>query len=146
MIIWSRWGILVILFFGLGVLLGFILMLVVGAPSSAGSLPGVFIGIGLMLSTVALYFFNKYVVDRHLDAPRAAVVYEKLAEPVRLDNGAVQTHRAIPLRHPETGQQLTTKPTSTLFFIPVRYWVFVLPAIGFIVFATSLVAVLSGRP
>ena len=41
-----------------------------------------------------------------------------------------RTHRVIPILHPETGQQVMTNPTSTLFFVPLRYWPFVLGGLG----------------
>jgi len=140
-IIWSRWGIVVLLFFGLGVGLGFIVMNLVGIHENGGPVAGVFVGIGFILSAVALFFFNREVVQKHLDKPRLAVVYEKLAEPTKSENGVVQTHRAIPVLHPETGQQLVTQPTSSFFFIPVKYWVFVLPAIGLVVLVINLIGV-----
>jgi len=142
MIIWSRWGIVVLLFIGLGIGLGFAIAGILGLIAPSGPRNGVFVGIGFMLSAVGLYFFNKHVVDKHLDKPRAAVVYEKLPEPVRLENGAVQTHRAIAVTHPETGQQLVTKPTSSFFFVPVRYWPFVLGGLGALVFLINLVALI----
>ena len=108
MIIWSRWGIVVLLFFGLGVGLGFLLMNLVGIHENGGPVAGIFVGLGFVLSGVALYFFNRFVVGHYIDKPQAAVLYEKLAEPVRAENGSVQTHRAIPVLHPETGQQIVT--------------------------------------
>lgn len=143
MIIWSRWGIVVLLFIGLGVGLGFAIAGILGLVESSGPRNGVFVGIGFMLSAVGLYFFDKYVLDKHLDKPRAAVIYEKLAQPVKLENGATQTHRAIPVTHPETGQQLVTKPTSTFFFVSVRYWPFVMGGLGILVFIINLVVLLA---
>ena len=145
MIIWSRWGIVVLLFFGLGVGLGFIIMAILGIHERSGPVNGIFVGLGFLLSGVGLYFFNKHVVDKHLDKPRLAVIYEKLAEPVRAENGAVTTHRVVPVVHPETGQQIVTKPTSSFFFVPVRYWVYVLPAIGLLVLLINLVVLLATR-
>ena len=146
MIIWSRWGIFVLLFLGLGIGLGFAIGGILGLIESSGPRNGVFVGIGFMLSAVGLYFFNKYVIDKHLDKPRAAVIYQKLAEPVRNENGTVQTHRAIAVTHPETGQQLVTKPTSSFFFVPVRFWPFVIGALGILVFLINLVVLIaSGR-
>ena len=145
MIIWSRWGIVVLLFFGLGVGLGFLLMALLGIRESGGAVPGIFVGLGFILSGAGLYFFNKHVVDKHLDKPRAAVIYEKLAEPVRAENGTVQTHRVVPILHPETGQQLVTKPTSSFFFVPIKYWVYVLPSIGLFVLIINVVVALTAR-
>jgi len=74
MIIWSRWGIVVLLFFGLGVGLGFLVMALLGIHEKSGPVNGIFVGLGFILSAVALYFFNREVVQKHLDKPRQAVV------------------------------------------------------------------------
>jgi len=46
--------------------------------------------------------------------------------------------------HPETGQPLVTQPTSSFFFVPVKYWVYVLPAIGLLVLVINLVVLVVG--
>ena len=46
MIIWTRWGILAFLFVGVGVGLGFLLANLTGLVRPAGSINGVFVGIG----------------------------------------------------------------------------------------------------
>jgi len=130
MIIWSRWGIVVLLFFGLGVGLGFLVMALLGIHEKSGPVNGIFVGLGFILSAVALYFFNREVVQKHLDKPRQAVVY--------------QEGRALPVLHPETGQPLVTQPTSSFFFVPVKYWVYVLPAIGLLVLVINLVVLVVG--
>ena len=130
MIIWSRWGIVVLLFVGLGVALGFLLMAALGIRENSGAVPGIFIGIGFILCAVALFFFDREVLQKHLDKPRAAVIYEG--------------GRAIPVLHPETGQQLVTQPSSSFFFIPVKYWVYVLPAIGLLLLVINTIVVLTG--
>ncbi|HEY1531075.1 MAG TPA: hypothetical protein VGF80_09685 [Galbitalea sp.] len=144
MIIWSWWGIFVLLFVGAGVGIGFAIGAAFGALRDTGSQNGVFVGIGFVVSSVGLWFFNKYVVDRHLDKPRQSVVYQPLAEPVKHPNGSTQTHVAVPVLHPTTGEPLWTKPRSTFFFVPVRYWPFVLGALGVIVFLINLIVVLAG--
>lgn len=144
MIIWSRWGIVVLLFIGAGIALGFGVGAAFGAIRSSGAHNGVFVGLGFVLSSIGLWFFNKYVVERHLDKPRQSVVYQPLAEPVKLENGTTQTHQVIPVLHPTTGQPLWTKPTSTFFFVPVKYWPFVLGGLGVVVFLINFVIVLAG--
>lgn len=141
MIIWSRWGIVVLLFIGLGVLLGFTLAGVTGLAESSGPVNGVFVGIGFVLSAALLWLFVRLVVGRHIDRPRPAAIHEKLAEPIRHENGSVQTHRVIPVLHPETGQQIYTNPVSTFFFVPLRFWPFVLAGLGVIVLVVNLVVV-----
>ena len=145
MIIWSRWGIVVLLFFGLGVGLGFLVMTLFGIHERSGAVPGIFIGIGFMLSAVALWFFSKKVVGTYIDKPQPAVLYEKLAEPIKHENNTVQTHRVIPVLHPETGQQIMTRPTSSFFFVPIALWVYLLPVIGLIVLVINLVVLLTGN-
>lgn len=144
MIIWSRWGIVVLLFVGLGVALGFGIGAALGLIQPSGPVNGVFVGIGLMLSGAILWVFTKVVVGRHIDKPVAAAVWEQLAEPTVDESGRPQTHRSIPLLHPETGQQIVTQPVSTFFFIPLRYWAFVLPAIGLLVLVINLIALANG--
>jgi hypothetical protein len=141
MIIWSRWGIVVLLFVGLGVLLGFGLAAAFGLVQDSGAQNGVFVGIGLVLSAVALFVFVRLVVGTHIDKPKPAAIYEKLAEPITHENGSVQTHRVIPVLHPETGQQVYTNPSSTFFFIPLRFWPFLLAALGLVVLVVNLVVV-----
>ena len=144
MIIWSRWGIVVLLFVGAGIAIGFGIGAAFGAIRSSGAHNGVFVGIGFMVSAVGLWFFDKYVVDRHLDKPRQSVVYQQLAEPITHPNGATQTHAAVPVLHPTTGEPLWVKPRSTFFFVPVRYWPFVLGGLGVIVFLINLIIVVAG--
>jgi hypothetical protein len=143
MIIWSRWGILVLLFVGLGVLLGFALAGITGLAAPSGPINGVFIGLGFILSAGLLWVFTRFVVGTHIDKPQPAVLYEKLAEPVRDENNALRTHRVIPVLHPETGQQIMTRPVSTFFFVPIRYWPYVLGALGAIIFVINLVVVVT---
>ena len=144
MIIWSRWGIVVLLFVGAGVGLGFLVMNLVGIRAASGAVPGIFVGIGFLLSSIGLWAFSKFVVGTYIDKRQPAVMWEQLAEPVVAGNGAKQTHRVIPILHPETGQQVYTNPVSTFFFIPIRFWVFVLPAIGAVILVINLVIVVSG--
>ena len=143
MIIWSRWGIVVLLFVGLGVLLGFALATIFGLVEASGPQNGVFIGVGLVLSAALLFVFVRLVVGIHIDKPKPAAIYEKLAEPIRHENGSVQTHRVIPVLHPETGQQVVTNPVSTFFFVPLRFWPFLLAGIGLIVLVVNLVVLVT---
>jgi hypothetical protein len=144
MVIWSRWGILVFLFIGLGVLLGYAVGGALGMIQPSGPSSGVFVGIGFVLSAGLLWAFTKFVMGTHLDKPRPAVMHEQLAEPVRDENGVTQTHRVLPVLHPETGQQVTTNPVSTFFFVPMKYWPFVLAGLGVLVFAINLVRLTNG--
>lgn len=139
MIIWTRWGILAFLFFGIGVGLGFALKAVVGLGASSGAVDGVFVGIGFLIAAGGLYAFERFVVRVHLDKPRALYVTEQLAEPVPGPDGRMQTQRSVPAVHPETGVPVVYQPRSSLFFIPMRFWPFILGGIGVVSLVVNLV-------
>jgi hypothetical protein len=143
MIIWSRWGIVVLLFIGLGIGLGFAIGGATGLIERSGPVNGVFIGIGMLLSAALLWVFNRFVVGVHIDKPKPAVMYEQLPEPVVDENNVRRTHRVIPILHPETGQQVWTNPTSTFFFVPLRFWPFVLGGLGVLLTIVNLVLTLA---
>ena len=42
------------------------------------------------------------------------------------------THRLVPVVNQETGQQVFSRPSSTLFFIPLRFWPYAVAAVGVI--------------
>ncbi|CAN5218190.1 hypothetical protein BH11ACT3_BH11ACT3_25840 [soil metagenome] len=144
MIIWSRWGIFVMAFVGIGIGLGFILKAIVGVKANGGAPVGVFVGIGFILAAGLLYLAVRQLVGKVIDKPTPAVGYVQLAEPIKHENGSVQTHQVVPLVDPATGQQAVRRPVSTLFFIPVRYWPFILGALGVLVFVINLIIVLTG--
>jgi hypothetical protein len=143
-IIWSRWGILVFPFIGVGVGLAFLLMTLVGSQSDSGPTAAMFMGAGYVLSAVGLWFFSTYVVERHLDKPQQAFFLQPLAQPVVHPNGARQTHTQLPMLHPETGQPIWTKPRSTFFFVPVRFWPYIFGIVGLVVFVGGVIGVLAG--
>ena len=134
-----------LLFVGLGVLLGFGLAALLGFADAGSASNGVFVGIGFMLSGIALWAFNGFVVGRYIDKPKAAFFYERLAEPQPMADGRMTNTRAVPVLHPETGEQVWSRPVSTFFFIPIRFWVFILPAIGLLIFVINLVGLLGGN-
>lgn len=132
MIIWSRWGILVFVFFGLSVGLGFALQGLL-APSVGSNSPAtnLFLGIGFLLGAAALWVFARHALPR-LDKAKPSFVYRKLQEPAVNEHGVRMTHRPVAVVNQETGQQIWTRPTSTFFFIPVRFWPYPIAAIGLI--------------
>src|SRR5688572_28967718 len=105
-IIWQRWGILAVLFLPLGVGIGFLLSAVVGIPATSGSLVGAFIGVGMVISAVIMWFVVRATVGKVIDKPRPAVITQQLAEPVVDPDGTRRTHRQVPITDPETGGQL----------------------------------------
>lgn len=145
MIIWTRWGILVLLFAGLGVLLGFLLrsILLPAGPLPTG-VEGIFIGIGLILAAPLLAVFDRLVMRRYLDKPRPMYVTQRFAQPVTAPDGSVHTERTVPAVHPDTGEPILITPSSSLFFIPVRFWPFVLGGIGILVLVINIVDVANG--
>lgn len=144
MIIWTRWGILAFLFVGVGVGVGFLLAAAFGMTGRSGPVTGVFVGIGLMIAAVGLFFFDRHVVQKHLDKPRALTVTRQLAEPYTHPDGRVQTHEVVPAVDGATGQPIVVRPQSTLFFIPVRFWPFVLAGIGLVVLVVNIVGLARG--
>ncbi|MGG7509810.1 hypothetical protein [Plantibacter sp. YIM 135249] len=130
MIIWSRWGILVFVFFGLSVGLGFALKALI-SPYSDNNSGGanVFIGTGFIIGAVALWAFAKFALPK-LDKPQPALIYQPLPEPVVNERGVKMTHRPVPVVNQETGQQVWTRPRSTFFFIPMGFWPYVIAAVG----------------
>jgi hypothetical protein len=142
-IIWSRWGILVLLAVMPGVLVGGLL----GTAFDGGSAgPGfaVFFGFGLVLSGLCVYLLDHFVIARHLDKPRQHVVLQPLAQPITHPNGVRQTHQQIPLVNPQTGEPVWVRPSSSLFFIPTRIWPFILAGIGILVTLVSAIRLLIG--
>lgn len=104
---------------------------------------GVFLGIGLILASVGYYFFDKHVVQARLDKPQTVTITRQLAEPYTHPDGKVQTHEAVPAVDPATGQAVVVKPQSSLFFIPTRFWAYILGGIGLIAIVTSLFSALN---
>ena len=140
MIIWSRWGILVVLFVGLGVLLGFLLMAILGFAGVRDSpTTGAFIGAGLVLASIALFFFDREVMQKHLDKARPMMLTQQFNPPITNPDGSLSYARQVQAVHPETGQPVVVKPTSSLFFIPVRFWPYLLAAIGLVVLISNVI-------
>ncbi|MFT4028654.1 MAG: hypothetical protein QM675_02160 [Protaetiibacter sp.] len=139
MIIWSRWGFLAFLFIGVGVGLGYLIKSIAGVQTNSGPTAGVFVGVGFLLSAVGLYFFDRYVVRRYLDKPRPLTVTRQLAEPYTHPDGRVQTHEVVPAVDGKSGEPIVVAPRSTLFFIPMAAWPFIIGLIGLVVLVINIV-------
>lgn len=146
MIIWSRWGIIAFFFVGIGIGLGFLLKAVVGLGRETGPVSGMFVGLGLLVAAVGLFVFDRFVVAKHLDRPRPMTVTRQLAVPYQHPDGRVQTHEAVPIVDQATGQQVIMRPRSTLFFIPMAIWPFVIAAIGLTAFVVGTVGTVNSLP
>ena len=143
MIVWSRWGILLLPVIGLGVATGFLVGAVVGAVAG-GALPqDLFAGLGLVVGGLYVWLFDRYALP-HLDPARQRFVLQPLAQPVTHPNGVRQTHQQVPLVDPQTGQPLWVRPRSSLFFVPVRFWPYVVAGIGLVLVVTSVVRLMLG--
>jgi hypothetical protein len=133
-IIWSRWGFLVLVPLALGAATGSLLAWSFLPGVRDGAAYGIFMGVGIMLGGLYTYFFDRYVIQRYLDKPRPQLVLERVQQP-----GGVQTHRQVPLVDPQTGQPLLVRPRSSLFFIPTRIWPTIYVVIGALAVFLSLV-------
>ena len=130
MIIWSRWGIVVFASIGISVGLGFILKAIFTPNVSINEPSGnILIGTGFLLGAIGLWAFSKYALPK-LDKPKAAIVYEKLPEPYVNERGVKMTQLPVAVVDPVTGEQVYNTPSSTFFYIPVRFWPYVVAAIG----------------
>ena len=144
MIIWSRWGILVFVMLGLGVGTGALLHLVVNPTVTDGPGFGLFMGVGLVMAGIYTYLLNHFVIAPHLDKPQPHVVLQALPQPYVHPNGVRQTHRQVPVLHPETGEPLYVRPRSSLFFVPVAAWPYVFAAVGITVTIGCAIATIVG--
>lgn len=132
MIIWTRWGIVVFVIFGLSVGVGFLLK-AIAAPGLATNAPqtNVFLGVGFLLGAVGCWAFDRFALAK-LDAPKPAVIQQQLTQPYVNEHGLTVKQETVPILHPQTGEQVFIRPRSTLFFIPVRFWAYPIAAIGVI--------------
>ncbi|MFT4109053.1 hypothetical protein [Propionicimonas sp.] len=112
MIIWSRWGFLSFLGFGLGVGLAFATASAFGLDTS-----GMLMGALIFLWAAAINFLLARLVYPRLDKPRQVTVTRQLPQPYTWPDGRVQTHEVVPALDPQ-GRAMWVTPRSSLFFIP----------------------------
>ncbi len=144
MIIWTRWGIFAFLFAGVGIGLGFLMKAALGIGRvTESSVTGIFVGLGLVIAAVGLFFFDRFVVRAHLDKPRQLTFTRPLAQPYTHPDGRVQTHEVVPAVDPQSGQPLVVAPRSSLFFIPLRFWPYILGGLGVLILAVNFVVFLA---
>jgi hypothetical protein len=111
MIIWSRWGFLSFLGFGVGVALA------LGSASLIGLTGGPAMGALVFFWAAMVNLLLAYQVYPRLDRPKLMTFTRLLPQPFTGPDGRVQTYEVVPALDPD-GQQVWTKPRSTLFFIP----------------------------
>lgn len=137
MIIWSRWGFLVVLFVVAGLGIGGALTAAFAPLASLGPL---FYGVGLLLSAAGIWAFNQYVLPK-IEHPLPIVV--------RTPPSVDQWGRPIPARtvqaiNPQTGQPLFRRRQSSLFFIPFGIWTWVVGGIGALLLILGAITSLVG--
>lgn len=143
-LIWSRWGLLVLAFIGLAVALGFALKEVLAPDLRASSSnTALYFGVGFLLAGAALWVFVTYVFPR-IDPPQPMWVSEKLAEPIVNEQGATVTHKQVAIIDEKTGKQAHVQPTSSLFYIPIRFWPYVLAVIGVFALYVGISSMIQG--
>ncbi|MDR3068723.1 MAG: hypothetical protein LBU50_04390 [Cellulomonas sp.] len=123
MIIWTRWGILSFVGFGIGVGIALGLGSLLGLPDRGLVVPTtIFAAAGAVNWAMAQWLYPR------LDRPRPVTITRMLPQPYTWPDGRVQTHEVVPACDPE-GQPLWVTPSSSLFFIPVKYlWIVLLVA------------------
>jgi hypothetical protein len=128
-IIFSRWGFLVLLAMGAGGLCALGLHRLIAPEVSSGPGFGVFIGVGWLIAAVLTWVLVRFVVRSHLDKARPLYVLHPLPQPVVTKRGR-QTYRQVPAIDPETGNAIYTQPRSTFFFLPLSVWPIILGVFG----------------
>ena len=149
MIVWTRWGILVLACIGISIGLGFALKaLTVGAVDDS-AVDGIFVGIGFMLGAGITWAMSTFLLDRVLDKPRIAYVRQPVMREAVDAHGQVSRvatgeFQQLAVLNPVTGEPLWHRPSSSLFFIPARLWPYLLAGGGLLIVVINLIALLAG--
>lgn len=147
MIIWSRWGILAVLFFPLALWLGLgaIKPLLFGTVDDNAA-DAVGVGVALLLMAAVMWLVVHLTVGRLIDKPKPVWIHTEMAEPYIDEHGQEQFFRWVQPNDPRTGEPMVQRPVSTLFFIPVTIWPFVYAGIAVLILVLGIVGLLDGRP
>jgi hypothetical protein len=132
-IIWSRWGFLVVLIALAGMGFGGLLSAVF---ASVGGLQPVFFGVGLLLAGAGIWAFDQYVLPK-MDKPRPVLV---MSPPTVDQWGRPVPGRPVQAVNPQTGQPLFRRTQSTLFFIPFGIWTWVVGGVGALLLVAGAVS------
>ena len=141
MIVNQRWGFSAVIAAIVGIAAG--VLIAVLARLGTGSRLVIGVGVGLLIGGAVIALFDRLIVQRILDKPTRAVVYEKLPEPV-VENGITITHRAVPAFDPETGEPLLSRASSSFFGLSLEVWSLFLVGFGILVVAVGVVMYLIG--
>lgn len=111
MIVWSGWGILIIVFAIIGVLVGQFAVTAISGQGPVGEVPEAAITLGLVLTAGQTFLFTKW----REGGPSRTFIDEA------------------------TGQRIEVRNTAgSLFFIPMRYWTWIALALAGLTAASSL--------
>lgn len=118
MIIWTRWGILVLFALLTGAALGAPTLKALGVAAEFPQSFAMMFGYGALISlALTLWAFPR------LDKPQPAMLERVLAEPIVDERGRTKKTEIVQAVDAD-GNGLFVTPRSTLFFIPARfYWI-----------------------
>lgn len=135
MIIWSRWGFLTFICIGLGVGMALGIVPALTGETPTGLTPAVIIfGVAGLLNLLLVQF-----VYARLDKPRPVTYTVALPQPIVHPNGVKQTSE-VRTALDEEGNPLWRRPSSSLFFIPVRAWTWIFLIGAVVLLVISLVS------
>lgn len=130
MIVWTRWGIVMILGLPITLAINYPLLHLLGLnPDDRSPNITALFGVCLMLSGVVMYFVERYVVRGWLDRPKPVWTTVPLLQPYVDQTGRTQTQQAVQAVD-EQGRPIMQHFKSTLFFIPTPAWPFIYAIIG----------------
>lgn len=136
-IIWNRWGFIVVLIALAGLGIGGLLTAVFSSLAETSTL---FPGVGLILAGAGIWAFDAYVLPK-MDKPRPIMV---MGPPSVDQFGRQLPPRPVQAVNPQTGQPLFSQPRSSLFFIPFGIWTWVVGGIGALLLVLGAVTSLAG--
>lgn len=132
-IVWSRWGILALLFVVAAVALGPLVITPVLFGENAT--PGQFsigMGIGALLVAAVMWLVVWLTVGKVIDKPTPLKNLVALSD----DQGNYVRHEAVEVRD-ASGAPIIQQPRSTLFWIPVTIWPYVIAGFGVVAIVLS---------
>ncbi len=130
MIVWTRWGIVMVLGLPVAAVIVYALLHLFGLnPNEQSPHATTLFGVSLMLAGVVMYFVERYLVRGWLDRPKPVWTTVPLLHPYVDQTGRTQTQQAVQAVD-EQGQPIMQHFRSTLFFIPTPAWPFIYAILG----------------